>query len=92
MMDMLMNQHGVNWNDMPTFFKRGVFVRRQQVNRGFTAAEIEKLPPHHPAKRTPTFKVVRHEVGEFDMPPFTKVTNRAEVIFDGAHPETLGVE
>ncbi len=49
-------QKGVNWNDYPAYFKRGVFVQRQAA----------------PA--------------ELEMPPFDKVTNRVEVLFEGQAP------
>jgi len=86
MMDMLMEK-GVNWNDCPVFFKRGTFVRRKSVAKLFEPEEIESLPERHPAKSDPNFIVMRHKIAELDMPPFSKVTNRAEVIFEKADPE-----
>jgi tRNA(His) guanylyltransferase len=82
-------QKGVNWNDYPTFFKRGTFVQRKKVVRPFTTEEMEKLPPRHDARRNPNLMVERTEYAALDMPPFGKVTNRAEVIFFGAEPQVV---
>ena len=49
MHEMLFKQ-GINWNGYPAFFKRGTFLRRQQVARKFTEQEIGTLPQHHAAR------------------------------------------
>jgi tRNA(His) 5'-end guanylyltransferase len=77
---------GVNWNDYPTFFKRGTFVQRKKVVRPFTTEEMDKLPPRHEARINPNLLVERTEYVVLDMPPFGKIANRAEVIFFGAEP------
>src|SRR6185295_8156972 len=55
-------QAGINWNDYPPFFKRGVFVQRVAVKRRFTTEEMERLPPMHEARRNPNLEVERHEL------------------------------
>lgn len=87
-LDMLMAK-GVNWNDYPPFFKRGVFVQRRPVVRPFTAAEIETLPPKHEARANPDLMVERWDVRAIEMPPFASVENREDVIFEGAEPRIL---
>lgn len=77
---------GVNWNDYPSFFKRGVFVQRRTVLRAFTTREIEQLPPRHEARSNPDLQVARTEWVQLDMPPFGEVVNRVDVLFDGATP------
>jgi tRNA(His) 5'-end guanylyltransferase len=84
----LLFQKGVNWNDYPPFFKRGTFVRRQQVERAFTATELDALPPQHAARKNPELTVTRTVVAELEMPPFGKVLNRPGVLFDGEAPQT----
>lgn len=88
MQEMLFSK-GINWNDYPAFFKRGTFVQRQRVVRRFTAQELEALPPQHQAHQDPDLMVERSQVGVLEMPPFGKVTNREEVLFQGAAPQTL---
>ena len=89
MMDML-HDKGVNWNDYPPFFKRGVYVQRKHKLLKFTPEELEKLPAQHEARRNPDLKIWRSEVVVVDMPPLAKVINREEVVFDGADPYTEG--
>lgn len=82
----LLFQKGINWNDYPRFFKRGTFLRRERVERAFTTLELESLPSQHAARTTPDLTVARTAVVEVDMPPFSRVTNRVGVLFDGESP------
>lgn len=79
-------QKGINWNDYPACFKRGTFIQRHSVTRKFTTDEIDLLPPKHEARTNPDLIVERSEIRILDMPPFGKVTNREDVIFEGAEP------
>ncbi|HEV3385386.1 MAG TPA: tRNA(His) guanylyltransferase Thg1 family protein [Gemmata sp.] len=83
-MQELIFQKGQNFNDYPAFFKRGTFVRRITVDRQLTEDELARIPEKH--RPTPGAIVSRSSVVEIDMPVFTKVTNREDVIFDGAEP------
>lgn len=77
-------QKGQNFNDYPAFFKRGTFVRRILEERLFTEDELAAIPEkHRPPKDT---LIKRSKVVELEMPIFTRVENRVEVIFDGAEP------
>lgn len=89
--DMLMEK-GVNWNNYPAFFKRGVFIQRRIVEGLFTVEELESLPPKHQARIDPTLTVSRSRILQLDMPPFDKVINRGDVIFKGAVPLLATVE
>lgn len=77
---------GVNFNDYPAFFKRGTFVQKRKTVRKFTVDEIEKLPQKHLARTSPDLEVERTDIVQIDMPRFSKVINRVEVVFDGADP------
>jgi tRNA(His) 5'-end guanylyltransferase len=81
-------QKGINWNDYPAAFKRGTFVQKTTVKRKFTPEELVNLPPKHAARSNPDLVVERSQVRGLDMPPFGKVLNRVEVLFDGADPLT----
>lgn len=83
--DMLMEK-GVNWNNYPPFFKRGTFIQRATLTTPFTTEELDKLPPKHKARTNPELVVERSVVRQLDMPPFQKVVNREDVIFNGALP------
>jgi tRNA(His) guanylyltransferase len=79
-------QKGINWNDYPTFFKRGTYVRRRILERSFTEEELKALPPKHAAIKDPDLVVRRSVVMEEDFPPLTKIANRNEVILMGDDP------
>ena len=85
MIEMLF-QKGINWNDYPPFFKRGTFVRRETYQKELEPEILEKIPE---AKRpAPGTLVTRSHVVKMEMPPFTKVTNRVQVVFDDEAPTT----
>lgn len=82
MMDMLISK-GVNWNDYPSFFKRGTFVQRKKEIKKFSDEELNKLPEKHEARKNPNLEIERTIVKVVDFPPFSQITNRNEVVFDG---------
>lgn len=75
-------QIGINWNDYPASFKRGTYVQRKATWVELDAATLAKIPEN----KRPDGPVQRHEIATLDLPPFATVTNRVEVIFDGADP------
>lgn len=74
---------GLNFNDYPAAFKRGVFVQRRRSMRPITPAQLAKIPAD---RRPADGQVLRNETVNLDMPPFGRVSNRIEVIFEGADP------
>lgn len=89
MQERLFKEKGVNWNDYPPEFKRGVWVQRRRVERVFTTDEIDRLPPKHAARTNPDLKVERWEIQTIPMPPVRRTANREEVIFEGAEPRPM---
>lgn len=85
-------QKGVNWNDYPAEFKRGVYIMRQKKEIPFSVEEIEKLPAKHEARTNPNLKVLRTVISEVAMPPIRKIKNKVEVIFDGIAPALNDIE
>lgn len=77
-------QAGVNFNDYPTWFKRGTFVLRRTVNKELEPEVLAKIPEQH----RPDGPIERQIVTRVDMPPFSKVTNRVDVLFENAQPTT----
>lgn len=81
----MLHTKGINFNNYPEHFKRGLFFQKK---------EKEKLIPDFIWKNIPDSKkpesrvVTRKSVIQLEMPPFVKVTNREEVIFEGANPIT----
>jgi tRNA(His) 5'-end guanylyltransferase len=86
MQEMLFSNHGVNFNDYPSFFKRGSYLRRVKRLVKFTAEEIDKLPPKHEARFDSNLHVERHVVERVELPPIPKIVNKVDVLFNGADP------
>lgn len=75
LMDMLFSK-GVNWNDYPSFFKRGSYLKRQTVKRFLTETELAKF------RTEPSFQeVTRSIVSEVDMPPYSQIEDRVATYF-----------
>jgi len=88
MQEMLFSLRGVNWNDYPPYFKRGKYVRRVTRTRTFSPDELAALPEKHAARADPGLVVERSDYEVVDMPPLSKVVNRAGVLFLGEDPVT----
>jgi tRNA(His) 5'-end guanylyltransferase len=76
---------GVNFNDYPSAFKRGTFVRKHLVQRAFDPQEWASIPLNHrPDLGT---LLLRSEMHAWDLPPLQKITNRVETLFLKADPQ-----
>lgn len=82
--EMLFQEKAINWNDYPSFFKRGTYIQRRKVVRAYTSSELDVLPLNHNAHKNPDLMVERTEIRSVDLPPLMKATNREAVVFDGA--------
>lgn len=85
MQEMLFSK-GVNFNDYPSFFKRGSYVRRVRKAVKFTFDEICKLPEKHEARTNPDLVVERSVVERVELPQMSKVSNKVGVFFGGEDP------
>jgi tRNA(His) 5'-end guanylyltransferase len=84
MQEMLFQEKNINWNNQPDFFKRGTFFQRKKIFKELSEDERIKIPEkYRPEKET---MVERTVVEELDMPRFSSVKNRVEVIFNGESP------
>lgn len=82
MIDMLWEK-GINFNEYPTFFRRGTYCRKQYYNSEIGDDIWNKIPEN---KKPSTRSVIRSCIDKIDMPIITKVTNRNDVIFRGLNP------
>ena len=80
--EMLWQQHEVNFNDYPTQFKRGQFVRKETVTRSFDPQEWASIPLNH--RPDLASLVLRSELTAFDLPPLSRIKNRVECLFHKA--------
>lgn len=85
----LLHQKGVNWNDYPSFFKRGTYIQRKRVVTKYDPKEIENLPEKHAARKNPDLEVERWSIDRVDLPPMSKIKNKVGVILFGEEPESL---
>lgn len=76
---------GVNWNNYPAHFKRGVYMRRVQELRTLTEDELMEIPEKHRPNGDKTF--VRSAVKTIEMPPIRRVANAVGVVLWGENPE-----
>lgn len=79
----LLFQKGVNWNDYPSFFKRGSYIQRKRVVSKFSVEEIERLPLKHAARTNPELEIERWVIDVIELPPLSKVKNKVGVILFG---------
>lgn len=84
MQEMMLAKDGTNWNDYPSFFKRGTHLARRTISRAFTFDEMARLPEKHAARTNPDLVVDRQCVVVLDIPPLRRITNREDVLFGGA--------
>ena len=82
----MLSAKGIDFEGYPDSFKRGTWLRRVTFDRTLTADELERIPAQH--RPPPDAPVTRSDVREIAMPEFHTVTNRVEVVFDGAEPRT----
>ena len=83
-MQEMMFRRGINFNDYPAYFKRGTFITKRKVFREIEQSVWENIPNHNkPESR----KVERSTIIQLEMPPFSKVQNREDVIFSNQLPK-----
>lgn len=75
---------GVHMEDQMLNFQRGTWLRRITDTRKLTSAELSAIPERH--RPDPNLAVTRSHVQAQVFPPFSTVSNRVEVIFEGANP------
>jgi tRNA(His) guanylyltransferase len=78
-------QKGINWNDYPSFFKRGTYLQRRSVQRALSDDERQRIPEAH--RPAPDALVTRSHVTELDLPPVRRIANLEAVLFSAADPE-----
>jgi len=90
-MQEMMFAKGVNWNDYPTFFKRGTYVQQKMRASLKTLApeKLAEIPERH--RPTGPVEVERMSVVTLDMPPFARIVNRVGVMFRGEDPQVEAI-
>jgi tRNA(His) 5'-end guanylyltransferase len=76
-------QKGINWNDYPSAFKRGVYIQRKRIMTKFSTEELEKLPKKHQARLNPDLEIERWVTKRLESPPLSTISNKIDVIIYG---------
>jgi len=76
-------QKGINWNNYPSFYKRGTYIQKKEKNGKLDKEDLENLPPMHNARKNPDLLIKRNIVVELDLPPLNKIENKVDVLFFG---------
>ena len=79
MQEMLWQEHGVNWNDLPAVQKRGAYLRRIVEDRTLTQEEWEAIPEPYRPPRDQVF--TRGRIAVMDWPRLTAMTDAVATIF-----------
>lgn len=81
MQEMMFSVHGVDFNDYPYFFKRGIFCRKENVSRFLNEYELSMIPE----KYRPVGKVERSYIRNLDI-WISKQPNPIDILFFGQEP------
>lgn len=68
---------GAPWEDMPEFFRKGTYVKRVEMSRMLTQAELERIPEKH----RPTGPVLRSDVMPVSMPVLGEADDPQALLF-----------
>jgi len=79
--DMLMKK-GINWNNYPSFFKRGTYVKKVKKSIKFSKDEIERLPLKHSARNNPDLEILRSVIEIMKIDPIESIDDKLEILFD----------
>lgn len=92
MQELLFKLAGINFNNYPTAFKRGSWVRRETYsNKAKDICDISSLPQEHNFRKNPDMVVTRSETRVLEeVPVFATIVNKEEFLFNGASPVKHG--
>jgi len=75
-------EKNINWNDYPTFFKRGTYVKRTKVIKKLTEDELLELPEKHHARKNPDIEIERNILTIMDIPKLSSVEDKVSLFFN----------
>ena len=73
----MLRAKGIEFNDLPAFFRRGTFGRRVLETRMLVEAELARIPE----KYRPDGPVLRHKIDTFEIEDFFGMDDREGFIF-----------
>lgn len=82
----LLHTKGVNWNNYPSFFKRGTYIQKRTEDIKLTTEELANLPQKHEMRLNPEKTYSRSVYQILDLKPLSKIRNRKDVLLFRASP------
>ena len=75
----MLHEKGINWNDYPSEFKRGIYLKRQQFLEELSEEQLKKIPKD---KIPENGKVIRSRVVKLDLRPVKEIDEEKEWLFE----------
>lgn len=82
----LIDEKNVDWNDLPNRYKRGTYVKRIKTSKPFSKEELDKLPIKHKAHTNNDLIIERSIIQTIEYPVFNTISNKVETIFYDNEP------
>lgn len=86
MINMLMTEKGINWEDLPSILKRGMYLQKENYTEYIPDEIWEKIPEK---KRPEDRNCTRSRVVERDFPIMRKIVNKVDTYFYNKSPLML---
>lgn len=74
----MLKEAGMPWEDRPTYFKSGTFLRRRTTIRLLSDEEFDKIPERH---RPESREVMRSEIYDLGLGPLRELDDPLKVLF-----------
>lgn len=81
MQEKMFSEKNINWNDYPTFFKRGTYVKREKTVRKLTKEELDDLPLKHNARKNPDIEIERNVITVMEIPKISSIDDKISLFF-----------
>lgn len=81
--NLLFEKEGINWNELASEFKRGVYIRPETEVKEISEEKLRSIPED---KRPDSKVYIRKVVKPHEFPPMNKVKNKKGVYFDYDEP------
>lgn len=82
----LFKEKGINWDDYPSRFKRGTYIKKVTLSTPFLKEELSELPPKHEAHKNPNLIITRSRYMEVEFPKLSSIQNLPETLFENKEP------
>jgi tRNA(His) guanylyltransferase len=82
----MLKKKGIEFDEYPSAFRNGTFIRRILKNISFSAQEIKNLPANHQARKNPSLQFQRHVIECTSEVKLSQAENAVGFLFEGEEP------